>query len=199
MKSNTRNEIQEDKIAAIGIGAMIVFIALILVAAVAAAVIIQTAEKLQQNAQKTGDDTADNMAGKIMIMQGNVATASAAAHSVLFTAGEAYLLMVRLAPGSDTTALNSITFQLFCTNGVVEGTMGTVGMGTAAAMTAHATAVTSLTPGVGYLFWIDGAGGVDCSPDSGDASVELYLHVANGGTTFETLTIDNAAGGSLVV
>ena len=200
MKSNTRNEIQEDKIAAIGIGAMIVFIALILVAAVAAAVIIQTAEKLQQNAQKTGDDTADNMAGKIMIMQGNVATASAAAHSVLFTAGEAYLLMVRLAPGSDTTALNSITFQLFCTNGVVEGTMGTVGMGTAAAMTAHATAVTSLTPGVGYLFWIDGnGGGVDCSPDSGDASVELYLHVANGGTTFETLTIDNTAGGSLVV
>jgi flagellin FlaB len=62
LKSN-RTEENNDQLAAIGIGAMIVFIALILVAAVAAAVIIQTAEKLQQNAQTSGDDTADNMAG----------------------------------------------------------------------------------------------------------------------------------------
>ena len=68
MKTNTHTDaMKDDKIAAIGIGAMIVFIALILVAAVAAAVIIQTAEKLQQNAQTAGDDTADEMSGKIMI------------------------------------------------------------------------------------------------------------------------------------
>jgi flagellin FlaB len=73
---------------------MIVFIALILVAAVAAAVIIQTAEQLQQNAQKTGEDTADNMAGKVMINSVYVDTNAA---------GEDYLLYVRLAPGSEAT------------------------------------------------------------------------------------------------
>ena len=46
---------------------MIVFISLILVAAVASAVIVQTAEKLQQNAQRTGDDTSDELSGKLTI------------------------------------------------------------------------------------------------------------------------------------
>ncbi|MED5567983.1 MAG: flagellin, partial [Candidatus Thermoplasmatota archaeon] len=80
MKTNTHADaMKDDKIAAIGIGAMIVFIALILVAAVAAAVIIQTAEKLQQNAQTAGDDTADEMSGKIMINTAYVGTGSATA------------------------------------------------------------------------------------------------------------------------
>ena len=72
MKTDQK-QVQEDNVAAIGIGAMIVFIALILVAAVAAAVIIQTAEKLQQNAETTGDDTAKNLAGKFVIYDGFVA------------------------------------------------------------------------------------------------------------------------------
>ncbi|MDP6870395.1 MAG: hypothetical protein QGI21_06470 [Candidatus Poseidoniaceae archaeon] len=61
------NEISND-CGSIGIGAMIVFIALILVAAVASAVIIQTGEKLQQNAQQTGSDTQEEIGGKINII-----------------------------------------------------------------------------------------------------------------------------------
>jgi archaellin len=67
MKRNSLRT-NEEETGSIGIGAMIVFIALILVAAVASAVIIQTGEKLQQNAQQTGDDTQEEIGGKISII-----------------------------------------------------------------------------------------------------------------------------------
>ena len=58
----------------IGIGAMIVFIALILVAAVASTIIIKTAEELQQNAEQTSSDTRQQISGKVAITDLIVAT-----------------------------------------------------------------------------------------------------------------------------
>ena len=52
----------------IGIGAMIVFIALILVAAVASTIIIKTAEELQQNAEQTSSDTRQQISGKVALV-----------------------------------------------------------------------------------------------------------------------------------
>ena len=57
---------QEDS-GSIGIGAMIVFIALILVAAVASTIIIKTAEELQQNAEQTSSDTRQQISGKVAL------------------------------------------------------------------------------------------------------------------------------------
>ena len=65
---NERTNRDNGELGSIGIGAMIVFIALILVAAVASTIIIKTAEELQQNAEQTSSDTRQQISGKVSIV-----------------------------------------------------------------------------------------------------------------------------------
>ena len=171
---------------------MIVFIALILVAAVAAAVIIQTAEKLQQNAQTAGDDTADEMSGKIMINTAYVGTGSATAQA------DEFHILVRLAPGSDPSPPDSITYQLFC------ATYRRGRLTTPTRWRPRLTLVQMKTRGWRWLHvYIDGDDGTRLRPAAVDGSgdpvttAQLYLHALNGGTTYETLTVDDTCAGVL--
>ena len=99
----TNNQIKKDELGSIGIGAMIVFIALILVAAVASAVIIQTGEKLQQNAQQSGSDTQQEISGKITVNS-----------MFVFDPNDSYLLYFETAPGSEVITPSDVQFQLTC-------------------------------------------------------------------------------------
>ena len=54
---NFRRMLKEDDIGDMGIGAMIVFIAMVLVAGIAASVLIQTANRLEIQAMTTGQET----------------------------------------------------------------------------------------------------------------------------------------------
>jgi len=98
-ENNSTNEM-----GSIGIGAMIVFIALILVAAVASAVIIQTGEKLQQNAQQTGSDTQREIGGKITIKE------------VVIFDNTQVRVFFESSPGSDVLAVEDIAWQAACNN-----------------------------------------------------------------------------------
>lgn len=62
--------------ASIGIGAMIVFIAMVLVAGIAASVLIQTSTTLESQAMATGSETTQEVAGGIAVfdIEGHVAT-----------------------------------------------------------------------------------------------------------------------------
>ncbi|GIS44057.1 MAG: hypothetical protein Ct9H90mP16_11270 [Candidatus Poseidoniales archaeon] len=104
--------LKKDDLGAIGIGAMIIFIALILVAAVASTIIIKTAEELQQRAQKTGDDTQDNLGGKILIQGAYVSEESATGGSA-----DEITLIVQLSSGSDTTLLADMEWHMACDDG----------------------------------------------------------------------------------
>ncbi len=67
MKLDRINRIPEEESGAIGIGTLIVFIGLILVAAIASAVIVGVMGDLQERASRTGRETQENVAPPIQV------------------------------------------------------------------------------------------------------------------------------------
>ena len=106
---NLRNYGKYDERGSIGIGAMIVFIALILVAAVASTVIIKTAEELQDRAEKTGDDTRDSISGKLLVTDAYVATDADDDDDI-----DTIVVIAKLASGSDATLPTAMSYLVVC-------------------------------------------------------------------------------------
>ena len=182
----------------IGIGAMIIFIALILVAAVASTIIIKTAEELQQRAEATGDDTRDEISGKITL----VAAYVSAEDVNVATQADEITLMVQLSAGSDTTLLSSMSWFIVCDGGaaaeVNEGDF------TAATELDAATLMTATSASVdaGQTFLVainvDGSAGNLCQPSVGDEQ-ELRVIIDGGGETYAQLHYNSVDAGATIV
>jgi len=189
MKNNKemKNE-NSDNIAAMGIGAMIVFIALILVAAVASAVIIQTAEKLQQNAQTTGDQTQDQMASKVSPLSIVMAGAP--------NAGDLRMTW-ELSPGSDQIAFDDIAWSVNCgDDGASNGGTDAGHLGGSTAVSTNGGAGPAL-PGQIYEVIIDLT--ADCAIPGENTDHYLTIAAGNAGFTYEVLTYSAATDPGTVV
>lgn len=106
MTANQASHITNDTRAQVGIGTMIVFIAAILVAATAAAVLIDTSGKLQERSSSTGNEATKQVASNLVIVQvfGERDDASSNVTTLKY--------MVSLAPGASPVDLEQMRVQL---------------------------------------------------------------------------------------
>ena len=193
MKKERINE-RSEELGSIGIGAMIVFIALILVAAVASAVIIQTGEKLQQNAQKTGSDTQNEISGKISIINVAVGVQTPAN-------SEAIVLVFETAPGSEPIGSTNIFWSVICDGTATAPAITDGDMSTATLVTLVGGAQATISPGLQYTITItigSATAANDCAPALNDEQT-LIVSVNGGGSTYETLTYTDMTQGASVV
>jgi len=93
------------KKAEMGIGTMIIFIALLLVAAIAAGVLIQTSGSLQEKALTTGDQAKGQIATNVRVIE---VSASDGRNGYL----NDFYQIIKLAPGSDAIKLDQTLFTM---------------------------------------------------------------------------------------
>ena len=207
---NERTNRDDGELGSIGIGAMIVFIALILVAAVASTIIIKTAEELQQNAEQTSSDTRKEISGKINVVAVMVNRSGLDADSNV----DSFVFTAKVAAGATNLQVQNIDWFLTCGDdasfGRVGGNLGTTDAGGGTIEAPESVnadyldgtdygATDELAAGTVFKFdvLIDG-GGCDTLAEVGDTLL-LKIIVIDGGTTVTELTIDSLSAGASVV
>jgi len=187
---NLRNYGRYDERGSIGIGAMIVFIALILVAAVASTVIIKTAEELQDRAEKTGDDTRDQISGKLIITDVYIATEDDDDGDI-----DSLAVIAKLASGSDATLETAMTYMIVCDSGGFATDTAAVN-----ALNLDGTdiaATTALNSGEMFRFAVPVT---NCETAAiVGASLPMTLNVEGGGDTRVDLEIETVAIGAKLI
>ncbi|MFL2957733.1 MAG: hypothetical protein ACJZ4Z_02960 [Candidatus Thalassarchaeaceae archaeon] len=179
----------------IGIGAMIVFIALILVAAVASTVIIKTAEELQDRAEKTGDDTRDQISGKLLVTDVYVETDAGADNDI-----DTMIVIAKLASGSDATLPTAMTYMIVCNAAGFATDVQDLADANGDAETPGGGVIadtTTLASGELFRFTVTLANCADAAIVG--ASLPLTLNVEGGGDTRVDLEIESVAVGAKLI
>ncbi len=209
-------EERRDESGSIGIGAMIVFIALILVAAVASTIIIKTAEDLQQNAEQTSSDTRQQISGKvtivdIVIKEVGDELGTGATHVAQMD------VIWRVSSGSTGIFPPDISYYITCEVSASVGAFFDTGDLDAKNLTDDSVPADSYELSAGNTFYTtitlgyaDGAGGDNAltTADDGDgcdalfiqgANIDMRISVDGGGDTAIELQVDSLTYGASIM
>ncbi|WP_200530962.1 archaellin/type IV pilin N-terminal domain-containing protein [Halorubrum sp. LN27] len=119
--------LDEEERGQVGIGTLIVFIAMVLVAAIAAGVLINTAGFLQTQAEATGEESTSQVSDRIQIVSqsGNVTDLDIDGDNTDERSIDQLQLTVAQSPGAGNIDLTEVTVELIGTGGQVSAELGT--------------------------------------------------------------------------
>ena len=209
-------EVRRDESGSIGIGAMIVFIALILVAAVASTIIIKTAEELQQNAEQTSSDTRQQISGKVALVDVIIEETG----DTLAALGDDHVTKVdivwRVSSGSTGIFPPDISYYITCEVSSSVGAFFDTGTLQALNITDSSQPADSYELSAGNTYYSSitlgtadtAAGGGLTAADDGDgcdalfvqgAQINMRISVDGGGDTVVELKVDSLTLGSSIM
>jgi archaellin len=219
---NTFPDRRDSQEGSIGIGAMIVFIALILVAAVASTIIIKTAEELQQNAENTSSDTRSQISGKVSVADvyikttcdtNNDATGAAECAGTDGDGGtqddvNSMEVIARISSGSLNVQEGDIQYYVSCIVTLDDGsTFATIDAGTVNSLELDGTDIpvgTEITAGTTFKFTLQltktNADATDTTVDTDDLASETPMgcdRSAGTGEDLELRIVVNGGGETL--
>ena len=197
-----RQKINLDENCTMGVGALIVFIAMILLASIISVTIIRVTEEISQQTDKTAEDARRNNVNTILITGAWV-----------YDDYDDMLFLMEFGAAGETVSRVDVQYVLTCTesDGTFNYRSAALGdsrggsplfvweAGTDGPSSPGFTNVDTFRPGARYFFTLDGGtqaapGGPECGPvhlDTEKIDANLFIHFPNGMTTHQILSLSN--------